>query len=81
MFDACQGGCMAAKFFTGLPLDGPDPECVLGHGEAALAAVAPGAAPSPGPGHSRRAPAPGGVHPPDPARLLPVLPGPPPRSG
>ena len=32
---ACRGGCMAAKFFTGLPLDGPDPECVLGHGEAA----------------------------------------------
>ena len=30
---------MAAKFFTGLPLDGPDPECVLGHGEAALAAL------------------------------------------
>ena len=27
---------MAAKFFTGLPLDGPDPECVLGHGEALL---------------------------------------------
>ena len=39
-FDACRGGCMAAKFFTGLPLDGPDPECVLGHGEAALAALA-----------------------------------------
>jgi len=38
-FDACQGGCMAAKFFTGLPLDGPDPECVLGHGETALAAL------------------------------------------
>jgi mycofactocin radical SAM maturase len=37
-YDACQGGCMAAKFFTGLPLDGPDPECVLGHGEAALLA-------------------------------------------
>jgi mycofactocin radical SAM maturase len=37
-FDACRGGCMAAKFFTGLPLDGPDPECVRGHGEAALAA-------------------------------------------
>ena len=35
-YDACQGGCMAAKFFTGLPLDGPDPECVLGHGELAL---------------------------------------------
>ncbi len=29
-YDACQGGCMAAKFFTGLPLDGPDPECVGG---------------------------------------------------
>jgi mycofactocin radical SAM maturase len=37
-YDTCRGGCMAAKFFTGLPLDGPDPECVLGHGEAALAA-------------------------------------------
>ena len=35
--DACRGGCMAAKFFTGLPLDGPDPECVKGHGERALA--------------------------------------------
>ena len=34
-YDACRGGCMAAKFFTGLPLDGPDPECVLGHGEHA----------------------------------------------
>ena len=28
---------MAAKFFTGLPLDGPDPECVQGYGEHALA--------------------------------------------
>jgi mycofactocin radical SAM maturase len=37
-YDACQGGCMAAKFFTGIPLDGPDPECVFGHGEEALAA-------------------------------------------
>ncbi len=36
-FDACRGGCMAAKFFTGLPLDGPDPECVKGHGQAGLA--------------------------------------------
>ncbi|HEU5038011.1 MAG TPA: mycofactocin radical SAM maturase [Nocardioides sp.] len=35
-YDACRGGCMAAKFFTGLPLDGPDPECVQGYGEAAL---------------------------------------------
>jgi mycofactocin radical SAM maturase len=38
-YDSCRGGCMAAKFFTGLPLDGPDPECVLGHGEAALAVL------------------------------------------
>ncbi|MBY6679314.1 mycofactocin radical SAM maturase [Rhodococcus sp. BP-332] len=37
-FDACRGGCMAAKFFTGLPMDGPDPECVQGYGESALAA-------------------------------------------
>jgi mycofactocin radical SAM maturase len=36
-YDACRGGCMAAKFFTGLPLDGPDPECVVGHGAPALA--------------------------------------------
>lgn len=27
---------MAAKFFTGLPLDGPDPECVKGHSDLAL---------------------------------------------
>jgi len=52
-FDACHGGCMAAKFFTGLPLAGPDPECVLGHGEAALALVGAGTAPRPGVGHSR----------------------------
>jgi hypothetical protein len=28
---------MAAKFFTGLPLDGPDPECVEGYGALGLA--------------------------------------------
>ena len=39
-YDSCRGGCMAAKFFTGLPLDAPDPECVKGHGETALAALA-----------------------------------------
>ena len=38
-YAACHGGCMAAKFFTGLPLDGPDPECVLGHGEVLLTAA------------------------------------------
>ncbi|HEX4829704.1 MAG TPA: mycofactocin radical SAM maturase [Trebonia sp.] len=54
-YDACRGGCMAAKFFTGLPLDGPDPECVRGFGEAALAALAPGQAPRPSDDHSRRA--------------------------
>ncbi|GEM_PF-30219 len=55
-FDACRGGCMAAKFFTGLPLDGPDPECVHGHGEAALAAQRGGGAPPrPAADHSRRA--------------------------
>ncbi len=52
-FDACRGGCMAAKFFTGLPLDGPDPECVGGEGEHALASVAPGIAPRPMADHSK----------------------------
>jgi mycofactocin radical SAM maturase len=55
-FDACQGGCMAAKFFTGLPLDGPDPECVTGHGELALAGVAPAQRPEPISNHSRPVP-------------------------
>jgi len=35
-YDSCRGGCMAAKFFTGLPMDGPDPECVLGNADRAL---------------------------------------------
>jgi len=51
-YGACRGGCMAAKFFTGLPLDGPDPECVQGHGERALAAVGAGTAPRPTGDHS-----------------------------
>ncbi|TWP34220.1 mycofactocin radical SAM maturase [Leekyejoonella antrihumi] len=52
-FDSCRGGCMAAKFFTGMPLDGPDPECVQGYGESALTAdrVIPGA----GQNHSKAA--------------------------
>ncbi|RVW01485.1 mycofactocin radical SAM maturase [Rhodococcus spongiicola] len=37
-YDSCRGGCMAAKFFTGLPMDGPDPECVQGYGASALEA-------------------------------------------
>ena len=52
-FDACQGGCMAAKFFTGIPLDGPDPECVLGHGEPLVAAADAGARPVVATDHSR----------------------------
>jgi mycofactocin radical SAM maturase len=51
-FDACRGGCMAAKFFTGLPLDGPDPECVKGFGEAALSTV--GSVPKSSLDHSHR---------------------------
>ncbi|HEX3360511.1 MAG TPA: mycofactocin radical SAM maturase [Solirubrobacterales bacterium] len=53
-YDACRGGCMAAKFFTGLPLDGPDPECALGHGEGLLAARGEDTAiPAPAVDHSR----------------------------
>jgi radical SAM protein with 4Fe4S-binding SPASM domain len=54
-YDSCRGGCMAAKFFTGLPLDGPDPECVQGHGEQALSRVDAGSAPRPGQDHSHAA--------------------------
>ncbi len=51
-YDSCRGGCMAAKFFTGLPANGPDPECVQGYGEAAL--TAPGRTiPRPAVDHSR----------------------------
>jgi mycofactocin radical SAM maturase len=52
-YDACRGGCMAAKFFTGLPLDGPDPECVLGHGQPA-AGNQSAVLPRPAADHSRR---------------------------
>ena len=45
---------MAAKFFTGLPLDGPDPECVHGHGERALATADAAVAPHPAGDHSHR---------------------------
>jgi len=53
-FDSCRGGCMAAKFFTGLPLDGPDPECVQGYGELALAGDR--SIPAASQDHSRTAP-------------------------
>ena len=56
-FDRCRGGCMAAKFFTGLSMDDPDPECVFGHGEAALAMrQVPGRRPSADHSKTRRAP-------------------------
>jgi mycofactocin radical SAM maturase len=52
-YDSCRGGCMAAKFFTGLPLDGPDPECVRGLGEASLAQLGDTVPPKPSLDHSR----------------------------
>jgi mycofactocin radical SAM maturase len=55
-YDACRGGCMAAKFFTGLEMSDPDPECVFGHGETALAAKKVSLRPTPSPDHSRRIP-------------------------
>lgn len=51
-YDTCRGGCMAAKFFTGLPLDGPDPECVKGNAESQLDGVEPELLPRPWPDHS-----------------------------
>ena len=53
-YDACRGGCMATKFFSGLPLDGPDPECVLGHADEALARVDPVTIPRASQDHSKR---------------------------
>ncbi len=55
-YDACRGGCMAAKFFTGLEMTDPDPECVFGHGETALRAKRVNLRPTPSPDHSRRVP-------------------------
>ena len=52
-YDACQGGCMAAKFFTGIPLDGPDPECVTGHGEDLVKSASINLIPKPSMDHSR----------------------------
>jgi mycofactocin radical SAM maturase len=53
-YDVCQGGCMAAKFFTGLPLDGPDPECVGGAADELLRSVPVTLLPRPSADHSRR---------------------------
>jgi mycofactocin biosynthetic radical S-adenosylmethionine protein MftC len=75
-FDSCRGGCMAAKFFTGLPLDGPDPECVLGHGETALAARGEDGPPRSPVDHSRRRPS----RAPTTGTLLPMIERPPARA-
>jgi len=68
-YDACQGGCMASKFFVGLELDDPDPECVKGAAEPLLAAIAAGGATVPAStvDHSRP-----GVPVPSPVRLRPT---------
>jgi len=55
-YESCRGGCMAAKFFTGLPLDGPDPECVKGHGAAALRSIDRARVPRPSGDHSHTGP-------------------------
>jgi hypothetical protein len=67
---------MAAKFFTGLPLDGPDPECVLGHGEAALAARGEAEPPRSPIDHSRPRPSAA----PTTGTLLPMIERPPARA-
>ena len=64
-YDACQGGCMAAKFFTGLPLDGPDPECVNGFGEQLLEGIELASNPKPSMDHTKPAKV-------EPAQVTPV---------
>jgi mycofactocin biosynthetic radical S-adenosylmethionine protein MftC len=69
-YDACGGGCMASKFFVGLDLSDPDPECVLGNAEPLLAAVRSGDGPDiprPSADHSRP-----GVPVPSPVTLRPT---------
>jgi mycofactocin biosynthetic radical S-adenosylmethionine protein MftC len=51
-YDACQGGCMATKFFLGVPLSEPDPECVNGYGETLLSQVDRSTVPTPSLDHS-----------------------------
>ncbi len=47
---------MAAKFFTGIPLDGPDPECVNGYGADLVAAAQADDRPAIATDHSRPTP-------------------------
>jgi hypothetical protein len=67
---------MAAKFFTGLPMDGPDPECVQGYGEAALTSLGKSpvvAVPRPSVDHSHRT-SPSSPRPPVPVTIAPRRP-------
>jgi len=66
-YDACQGGCMASKFFVGLDLTDPDPECVLGNAEPLLAAIGDAELPRSTVDHSRP-----GVPVPSPVTLRPT---------
>lgn len=59
---------MAAKFFTGLPMDGPDPECVQGYGEVALESAT--ATPTPSGDHSHGGPVRGQAPKPVPLTLM-----------
>ena len=59
---------MAAKFFTGLPMDGPDPECVQGYGEVALESA--GVVPAPSGDHSHAGPVRGQAPKPVPLTLM-----------
>lgn len=53
-YDSCGGGCMAAKFFTAMPLDGPDPDCVLGSADDRVVTVGKsGSVPRPTQDHSK----------------------------
>jgi mycofactocin radical SAM maturase len=38
-YEACHGGCMAVKHFTGRDLDAPDPDCVFGNDVAPAVAA------------------------------------------
>jgi mycofactocin radical SAM maturase len=40
-YGRCHGGCMAVKYFTGTPLDDPDPECVFAPEPGPTATVMP----------------------------------------
>jgi hypothetical protein len=60
---------MASKFFVGLELTDPDPECVLGNAEPLLAAVAAAGGPAPRPMQDHSRP---GVPLPSPVSLKPT---------